>query len=69
MNRHPDWINPEVDLVGVDGNAGAIMGTVSRGLRRAGNPKEVIDAFREEAMSGDYDHLLSTSMLYAGMME
>lgn len=68
IERHEDWIDPEVDLVGVDGNAFAVMGAVTKGLKRAGNPAAVIDAYRVEAMSGDYDHLLQVSMLYAGMI-
>ncbi len=54
----------DFDLIGIDGNAGAIMGAVSRALRKAGNPPDVIDAFRAEAMSDDYTHLLQTAMAY-----
>jgi hypothetical protein len=55
---------PKVSLVGHDSNAFAIMDTVVRALKREGNPREVIEAFREEAMSGDYDHLLATALAY-----
>jgi len=58
--KYPDIT---VKLVGSDGNAFAILGKVSGAMRRAGNvPKEEIDAFMEEATSGDYDHLLATCM-------
>lgn len=57
--RYP---NIEVDLVGQDGNAFAIMGAVSRALRRAGVSKEEIDIYLKESRSGDYDHLLQTAM-------
>jgi hypothetical protein len=59
-------IYPEisVQLSGEDGNAFAILGNVKRAMQRAGLPKEVVDKFREEAMSGDYDNLLSTCMKY-----
>lgn len=67
-DRHPDWIDPDVDLLGVDGNAFVILATVDRGLRRAGNSPEVRAAYREAATAGDYDHLLAVSMLYAGMI-
>ena len=60
------WINPDLDLVGIDANALAIVGAVSKALRKVGNSKEVIDAYRDEAMSGDYDHLLRASIAYAG---
>lgn len=44
-------------LVGEDGNAFAIMGRLSRVLRRGGVPKEEIDAIIEDMTSSDYDHL------------
>jgi hypothetical protein len=52
----------EVQLSGQDGNAFAIMGTVSSALRRAGVSKEERDAYFAEATSGDYDHLLRVTM-------
>lgn len=50
-----------VKLSGRDGNAFAIMGAVSRALRDAGVPKEEIDAYCSESMSGDYANLLATA--------
>lgn len=68
-----EWINPglvldadEITLVGIDGNAGTIMSHVNKVLKASGNPKKVQDAYRLEAMSGDYDHLLVASMTYLG---
>jgi len=55
---------PEVELVGSDGNAFAIMGKCARAARRAGWTKEQIAAFQSECMSGDYDNLLQTAMKY-----
>ena len=52
----------KVKLIGEDGNAFAIMGAVRKGLRRAGAPQSEIDAFMEEAMSGDYNNLLRAAM-------
>lgn len=57
--KFPDVIVP---LVGEDGNAFAILGRVITAMRRAGCTKEEIDAFKTEATSGDYDHLLATVM-------
>ena len=57
--RYPDI---DVELSGTDSNAFAIMGQVTKELRRAGVDSSEIDAFRTEAMSGDYDHLLQTCM-------
>lgn len=48
------------DLVGVDGNAYALMAHWRRAARRAKWPKEEIDRVLGEAQSGDYDHLLMT---------
>ena len=56
---------PEVVLVGTDGNAFALMGKVSQALRRAGASNGHVNAFRKEAMSGDYDHLLATCCKFA----
>src|SRR5712671_2458826 len=57
--KYPDIA---VTLVGRDGNAFAVLGSVQGALRRAGVPQEEIDEFYAEAMSGDYDHLLRTCM-------
>lgn len=53
-----------VKLVGNDGNAFSIMGSVVKGMRKAGATKADIDAFHKEAMSGDYNHLLATACEY-----
>ncbi len=53
-----------LELVGVNGNAFAVMGLFSRQARREGWTHEEIDLVLEEAKSGDYDHLLSTIMTY-----
>ena len=57
--KYPDI---EVGLSGEDGNAFAIIGRVSAALRRAGLCGDEIKAFQTDAMSGDYDHVLQTSM-------
>lgn len=54
----------EVKLLGTDGNAFALMGRVRSAMVRARVEQEVIDAFMEEATSGDYNHLLATCMKY-----
>ena len=57
-------LHPEitVKLIGEDGNAFNILGRCQQAARRAGLPKDEIDAFIKEATSGDYDHLLQTAM-------
>lgn len=53
-----------VELIGQDGNAFFIIGRVRQALRRAGVSKEEVDTFAEEAMSGDYDHVLQTVLTW-----
>lgn len=61
----PEGLIPVVlDPISIDGNVMSIIGTIARDLKRAGNSREVIDAFRSEAMSGDYDHVLQTVLAY-----
>ena len=52
----------KVQLIGRDGNAFSILGTVKQALRRGGESREFIEAFMKEATSGDYNHLLCTCM-------
>lgn len=54
--------NIEVELVGRDGNAFAIMGAVTKALRQNGYTPDDIDEYKKEAMSGDYDNLLRVTM-------
>jgi len=56
-----------VKLAGRDGNAFAIMGAVKKALRQAGQHRELIDMYIEEAASGDYDHLLQVTMDYVNV--
>ena len=52
----------QVQLIGQDGNALAVLGCVRRALRKAGVSKEEINQYLKEATSGDYDNLLRTTM-------
>ena len=58
----PKYPQIRVKLVGEDGNAFAILGKVQKALRKGGVAKVEIDKYLEEATSGDYDHLLTTTM-------
>jgi hypothetical protein len=58
----PKYPNITVQLTGTDGNAFALIGKVTRELRRNKIPREEIDAFAADAMSGDYDHVLQTCL-------
>lgn len=53
----------EYSLVGVDGNVFAVMGYVSRAMRREGFSSEEIDAYYERAKSSDYDNAIYQSVV------
>jgi len=55
---------PELRLIGLDGNAFAILGKAKRVAKEAGWDKEKIDKFLKEATAGNYDHLIQTCMRY-----
>jgi len=59
MNE-PKFPHIEVQLTGTDGNAISVMGAVAREMKRDPEAKLLVNDFMEEAMSGDYDHLLQT---------
>ena len=60
----PKYPDVEVTLVGMDGNAFAILGRVRAALRKAKVDEEEIKAYIKEATAGDYDHLLRTTIQY-----
>ena len=64
MNTTTKYPEVQVRLVGEDGNAFAILGRVSRELKRHGIDADEVKAFHAEATSGDYDHLLQTCMAW-----
>lgn len=59
----------KLNLVGLDGNAFSLLGAFQAQARKEGWTKEEIAEVREEAMSGDYDHLLQTLMAHCDDME
>jgi hypothetical protein len=63
--RHPEV---EVHLsTGQDASAFMIIGRVAGFLRRAGVSEGEIREFSDEAMSGDYDHVLATCMRWVNV--
>lgn len=50
-------------LIGVDGNAFAIMGYTAKALRREGLGAQIPE-MQSKAMSGDYDNLIRVCMEY-----
>ena len=72
MSNAPKYPTIEVQLTGQDGNAFAIMGEVTRAMKRdvgegrtfetRADAEKACDEDRSAAMSGDYDNLLRVSM-------
>ena len=50
-------------LIGIDGNAFSVMGYVVNAMKQCGYSRDAIQCYRDEAMSSDYDHLLSASIM------
>ncbi len=57
----------EVQLVGTDGNAFALIGKVQNALKDSEVSKEEREEFFNEATSGDYNHLLQTCMKWVNV--
>lgn len=58
----PKFPHVEVELSGQDGNAMLIISRTTRAMERAGIDQKDIEAFVDEAMSGNYDNVLQTVM-------
>ena len=59
-------MDDKYSLIGVDGNAFAIMGYTARALKREGL-RDKVDEMHTRATSGDYNNLLCTCMEYIDM--
>lgn len=60
----PKFPNVAVQLTGTDGNAFALVGKVTKALKRAGEP-DAAKACQDEAFAaGSYDELLVVLMSY-----
>ena len=55
---------PRVKLIGENGNSFYILGKVRSALERAGATEKYVDQYMEEAMSADYNKLLTVTMKY-----
>lgn len=65
--NHPHYPDVTVPLSGEDGNGFFIIGRTMKALRRAGIGGEEIARFKNEASSGDYDHLIQTVMRWVNV--
>ena len=54
----------KLELVGLDGNAFALMGAFQKAARRQGWNQAEIKVVLDECMTGDYNHLLYTLANY-----
>lgn len=50
----------KLNLVGIDGNAFALLGSWNRAARKQGRTPAEIKSVLDDSMSGDYNHLLQT---------
>lgn len=64
----PKYPGVKVQLSGRNGNVFSIMAAVSRALERAGVPSDEVNEYRNESMSGGYDHLLQTAMKWVTVL-
>ncbi len=53
-----------LELVGIDGNAFAILGAFQKQARREGWEADEIKEVMDDAQSGDYDHLLQVMIAH-----
>ena len=59
----------EIKLIGTDGNAFAIIGTVTKALREAGMEEEIIGEYKAECRAAkSYNELLRITMDYADVV-
>ena len=57
--KYPDIT---VNLIGNDGNAFSVLGACQKAARKNKIPQKEIDVFLNEAIDGDYNHLLRVCM-------
>ncbi len=60
----PKYPDITVTLAGEDGNAFTVLGHCREAARDAGLSDEEIAAFVDDAMAGDYDHLLQGTSIF-----
>jgi hypothetical protein len=69
LDELEDLGKAELQLVGLDGNAFSIIGAVKRAMRHAGFSQKAQSEMSEAAMSGDYNNVLQTAMLWTDSPE
>ena len=66
-SEEPIYPKVTVQLIGLDGNTIAIVNRVSKQMRLSGIKRNKIIEFQEEALSGDYNHVIQTCMKYVNV--
>ena len=67
MTTEVKYPNVVVKLTGNDGNAFMIMGNVQKAMQKARISQDEIKEYVDEAMAGDYNHLLQVTMRTVGV--
>ena len=67
MKIGPKYTGVCLHLSALDGNALGIVGAARRALQTVGAAPEEIETFVEEALSGDYNHVLRTTAEWVGL--
>lgn len=60
-DANPKYPEVQVQLVGEDGNAFAILARVRKAMADGGVPREEIQRYVDEATAGSYQELLATT--------
>lgn len=63
----PIFVMP--NLKGPEGNAFNLLGKAQVAFKEHGSPQALRNSFSEEAMSGDYNHLLNTILLFFNVVQ
>ncbi|WP_458097931.1 hypothetical protein [Roseomonas sp. WA12] len=66
MNVYPKNRGVALKIGKTDSDSCAVVNAASRALRKAGAPSAEIDIFINEALSRDYNHVLTTTMAWVG---
>lgn len=61
IHRSKEVLMKKFSLVGIDGNVFVIIGYTEKAMRACGYTADEIKAYREKAMSSDYDNALAVS--------
>lgn len=64
----PIYPDIQVQLTGLDSNAGSLVGAVVEAMQAEGVPRAEIHIFRQEAYSGNHEELIQTCMRWVEVL-